>query len=121
MIVTDTVNGAILLNVTLDNKISFVAFNTDTLTQTIAYAMMLNYNNVSLQKLTGISFSIGQVVENGIGGNTTANVVLSKLNNGQEADQLGITYTSDQGEFTMVIFRQRDGRYIFSYRGGTII
>ena len=80
--------------------------------------MMLNYNNVSLQKLTGISFSIGQVVENGIGGNTTANVVLSKLNNGQEADQLGITYTSDQGEFTMVIFRQRDGRYIFSYRGG---
>jgi hypothetical protein len=112
-----TVNGTILLNVAPDNMISYAAFHTDPVAQTVAYAMMLNYNHESLQALTGITSSIGEVVENNIGGNPAVSVVLSKLNSGQTADQLGITYNAGQGNFTMVIFRQSDGRYIFSYRG----
>ena len=111
------VSGTILLNVAPDNRISYAAFDTAPLTKTVAYAMMLNYNNESLQTLTGISSSIGEVVENRSGGNTTVGVVLSKLNSGQEADQLGITYNSARGRFTTVVFRQNDGRYILSYRG----
>lgn len=111
------VKGTILLNIAPDNKVSYAAFDTEPLAKTVAYAMMLNYNNESLQTLTSVSSSIGEVVENGSGGNTTVGVVLSKVNNGQDADQLGVTYKSAQGSFTAVVFRQNDGRYILSYRG----
>ncbi|WP_153800785.1 hypothetical protein [Foetidibacter luteolus] len=111
------VNGTVLLNIAPDNTINYAAFDADSLTQTIAYAMMLNYNNESLQTLTGISISIGELVENGMGGNPSMDVVLSKLNSGEEADQLAITHNAKQGSFTMVIFRQSDGSYEFSYRG----
>jgi hypothetical protein len=111
------VKGRFLLNIAPDNTVSYASFDTEPVDKTIAYAMMLNYNNESLQLLTNISFSIGEVVENGIGGNTSVGIVLSKLTSAQEASQLGITYWSAQGNFTAVIFRQNDGRYIFSYRG----
>jgi hypothetical protein len=111
------VNGTVLLNIANDNRVQFVMFNTDPIAQSAAYAMMLNYNNASLQSITGITSSIGEVVENGAGGNPPVSVVLSKLTNGQVADQLAITYYCAQGHFTMVIFKQSDGRFIFSYRG----
>src|SRR5688572_27857592 len=37
------VKGNILLNIVPDNFISYAAFSTDPVTQTVAYAMMLNY------------------------------------------------------------------------------
>lgn len=111
-----TVNGKVLLNVAPDDRVFHASFTTEPLAKATAYAMMLNYNNQTLKTITGISFSIGEIVENGRGGNDKVDVVLSKINNGQEADQLGITYRSAQGEFTMVVFRQSDGRYVFSYR-----
>lgn len=45
--------------------------------------------------------------------------VLSKLKNGQTADQLAISYQiSGRGTiYTIVVFKQNDGRYQFSYRG----
>lgn len=110
------VNGSILLNLAPDDRIFHASFTTEPIARTAAYAMMFNYNNESLQILTGISSSFGQIVENGNGRNDKADVVLSKLSSGQEADQLGITYRTGQGDFTMIIFRQTDGRYIFSYR-----
>ena len=112
-----TVKGAILLNISPDNLITFASFNTEPLEQSVAYAMMLNYNNESLRKLTGISFSIGEVIENGRGGNTTVDAVLAKVRAGQPADQLGVSYTTPQGRFGIILFRQTDGRYIFSNRG----
>ena len=111
------VSGSIILNIALDNRVQFTMFNTDTITKSAAYAMMLNYYNGTLHSITGIISSIGEVIENGMGGNVPVNVVLSKLINGQLADQLSITYNSAQGQFTMVIFKQSDGRFIFSYRG----
>ena len=111
------VNGTMLLNIALDNRVQFTMFTTDPIVQSAAYAMMLNYYNGSLQSMTGITFSIGEVIENGVGGNVPVSVVLSKLINGQVADQLAITYNCTQGQFTMVIFKQSDGRFIFSYRG----
>lgn len=111
------VSGTILLNIANDNRIQFTMFNTDPLPQSVAYAMMLNYNDGSLQSITGITFSIGELIENGAGGNPPVSTVLSKLINGQIADQLAITYNCAQGRFTMVIFKQSDGRFIFSYRG----
>lgn len=110
------VNGAVLLNVAPDDRIFHASFDTEPLAKTVAYAMMLNYNKETLQTLTNVTFSIGQIQENGRGSNDKVDVVLTKLNSGQEADQLGITYRGAQGEFTMVVFRQTDGRYIFSYR-----
>jgi hypothetical protein len=112
-----TARGSILLNIAPDNRISYAAFDTEPLVKTAAYAMLLNYNNETLQTLSGISSSIRGYVENESGGNTTVNAVLSKVSNGQEADQLAVTYNSSQGKYTMVVFRQNDGRYLFSYRG----
>ena len=111
------VKGSILLNIAPDNTIFYSSFDTDPIPQATAYAMMQQYNRETLQTLTGISFSIGEVVENNVGGNTTVSTVVSKLASGQTADQLAIIYTSGQGSFTMVIFRQNDGSYVFSYRG----
>ena len=111
------VNGAMLLNIALDNRVQFTMFNTDPIVQTAAYALMLNYYHGSLQSMTGITSSIGEVIENGVGGNVPVSVVLSKLMSGQVADQLAITYYCTQGQFTMVLFKQSDGRFIFSYRG----
>lgn len=111
------VNGAMLLNIALDNRVQFTMFNTDPIEQSAAYAMMLNYYRGSLQSMTGITSSIGELIENGVGGNVPVSVVLSKLINGQGADQIGIIYKCTQGEFAMVLFKQSDGRFIFSYRG----
>jgi hypothetical protein len=111
------VKGSILLNIAPDNRIFYAAFDTEPLVKTAAYAMLMNYNNETLQTVSGISSSIGGYVENGSGGNTTVTAVLSKVSNGLEADQLAVTYNSSQGNYTMVVFRQTDGRYIFSYRG----
>ena len=111
------VKGSILLNIAPDNHVFYAAFDTDPLVKTVAYAMLLNYNNETLQGLTGISSSIGEFSQNGSGGNTTATAVLSKIIGSEEADQLGVTYNSAQGKFAMIVFRQNDGRYIFSYRG----
>jgi hypothetical protein len=111
------VNGSVLLNIAPDNHVFYAAFNTEPLAKTAAYAMMLNYNNQTLQTLTGISSSIGGYVENGNGGNTTVAEILTKVSNGQEADQLAVTYNSSRGSYTAVVFRENDGRYIFSYRG----
>ena len=111
------VRGSVLLNIAIDNRVQFTMFNSDTIGQPAAYAMMLNYYNGTLHSITGITFSIGELIENGVGGNVPVNVILSKLTNGQVADQLGITYNCAQGQFTMVIFKQSDGRFIFSYRG----
>jgi hypothetical protein len=108
--------GSILLNIAPDNRISYADFNTEPIPKTAAYSMMLNYNNETLQTISGITSSIGGFVENGNGGNTTISAVLSKLSNGQEADQLDVTYNASQGKYTMAVFRQNDGRYIFSYR-----
>ena len=100
-----------------DNHVFHASFDAEPLEKTAAYAMMLNYNNETLKTLTSISSSIGGYVENGIGGNTTVSAILSKISNGQDADQLAVTYYSSQGNYTMVVFRQSDGKYIFSYRG----
>lgn len=110
------VTGKILLNIAPDNRIFHASFTTEPLSKEVAYALLLNYNKGTLNTLTTISSSFGSIVENGSGGNDRVEVVLSKLRSGQEADQLGITYRSPQGEHTMVVFRQNDGRYIFSYR-----
>jgi hypothetical protein len=112
-----TAKGSILLNIAPDNRIFYAAFDAEPLVKTAAYAMLLNYNSETLQTLQGITSSIGGYVENGNGGNTTVAAVLSKVSNGQEADQLAVTYNSGQGNYTMVVFRQNDGRYLFSYRG----
>lgn len=111
------VKGSILLNIAPDNIVNYAAFNTDPVSRPAAYALMLNYDQETLQTVTGISSSLGEITENNMGGNTASSVILSKLNSGQTADKLAITYTSTQGSFTMAIFRQNDGRYIFSYRG----
>jgi hypothetical protein len=111
------VNGNLLLNISLSNTVRFASFSTVPIDQPVAYAMMLSYHHASLQFITGITSSIGEVVENGAGGNPPVATVLSKLINGQTADQLAITYHCTQGKITMVIFRQNDGRYVFSYRG----
>ncbi len=110
------VNGAILLNIANDNRVQFAMFNTDPIAQSLAYAMMLNYNNASLQSFSGITSSVGELQENGMGSNPAVSVVLSKLTSGQIAETLGITYNCTQGHFTMVVFKQSDGRFIFSYR-----
>lgn len=112
-------NGAIYLNVAPDNVIHYAAYDTEPIAQTIAYAMMLNYNNESLKALTGITSSRGSFVDNNIGGSATVDGILSKLKNGQAADQLAISYQiSGRGTiFTIVVFKQNDGRYQFSYRG----
>ena len=111
------VNGSILLNIAPDDHVFYAGFDTDPLAKTVAYAMFLNYNNETLQGLTGISSSIGEFSQNGSGGNMTATAVLSKIISSEEADQLGVSYNSAHGKFTLVVFRQNDGRYIFSYRG----
>lgn len=111
------VPGNILLNIALDNRVQFAMFTTDAITQQAAYAMMLNYHRATLQLISGITFSIGEVIESGVGGNVQVSVVLSKLTTGQLADQLAITYNCAGGEFSMAIFKQPDGRFIFSYRG----
>lgn len=110
------VNGTVLLNIAPDDWIFHASFDTEPLPKTEAYAMMLNYNAETLKTLTNITFSIGYIQENGWGSNDKVDVVLSKLNSGQEADHLGITYRTEQAEFTMVVFRQTDGLYTFSYR-----
>jgi len=110
------VNGAILLNIANDNRVQFAMFNTDPITQSVAYAMMLNYNNASLQSISGITSSVGEVQENGMGSNPAVSVVLSKLTSGQIAETLGITYDCAQGHFTIVVFKQSDGHFIFSCR-----
>ena len=111
------VNGNILMNIALDNRVQFTKFDTDPIDKSAAYAMMLNYYNNTLQSITGITYSNGEVIENGQGGNVPVSVVLSKLTSGQLADQLAITYNCTQGQFTMVVFKQTDGRFVFSYRG----
>ena len=111
------VNGAILLNIATDTRVQFGMFNSDPISQSAAYAMMLNYHNATLQSITGITSSVGELVENGMGSNPPVSIVLSKLTSGQIADQLAITYNCTQGHFTMVVFKQSDGRFIFSYRG----
>jgi hypothetical protein len=110
------VKGKILLNIAPDNRIFHASFDTEPISKTLAYAMMLNYNNETLKTLTAITSSIGQIQENQNGRNDRVDVVISKLNSGQDADILGITYKTGQAEHTMVVFRQNDGRYIFSYR-----
>ena len=112
-----TAKGSILLNIAPDNRVFYASFNTEPLGKAAAYAMLLNYNNETVQTLSAITSSIGGFVENGNGGNTTVSAILSKISNGQEADQLDITYNAVQGKFTMAVFRQNDGRYIFSYWG----
>lgn len=111
------VPGDILLNIALDNKVQIAMFTTDAIAKQAAYAMMLNYHRATLQLISGITSSTGEVIENGVGGNVQVSVVLSKLTTGQLADQLAISYDCAQGSFTMVIFKQPDGRFIFSYRG----
>jgi hypothetical protein len=113
-----TVKGNVLLNISHDNTVINARFDSDTLSQTLAFAMMLNYHRLTLQRITGIRFSIGQLLENGAGSNPSVNVILSKLSSGQSSDQLGISYECDQGRFAMIVFRQNNGSYIFSYRGG---
>jgi hypothetical protein len=110
------VKGRVLLNIGLDNRIFHASFNADSLPKAEAYAMMFNYNSESLKTLTRITDSIGGIQENNIGWNDKVSVVLAKLDSGIEADQLAITYRTNQSEFTMVVFRQNYGRYVFSYR-----
>jgi len=110
------VKGKILLNVAPDNRIFHASFDTGPMSKTLAYAMMLNYNQETLKTLTGITSSIGQIQENRSGRNDRVDSVISKIASGQDADILGITYKTAQAEHTMVVFRQDDGRYVFSYR-----
>ena len=112
-------NGAIYLNVAPDNVIHYAAYETEPIAKLVAYAMMVNYNNESLKTLTGITSSGGSYEDNNIGGNTTVDDILSRLKSGQAATQLAISYRiSGRGTiFTMVVFKQNDGRYQFSYRG----
>jgi hypothetical protein len=112
------VKGRILLNITPDDRISHAAFDTEPLARTVAYAMMLNYHNETLNTLTGITGLTGQVVDAGRGSNPTADVVISKLTSGQEADQLAISYRLARGVSTIACLRQTDGRYLVSYRAG---
>lgn len=112
-----TAKGSVLLNIAPDNRVFHASFDTEPFAKVAAYAMLLNYNRESLETVSGVSGSIGEVIENGRGGNTTVDAVLSKVSSGQEADQLGVTYHTAQGKFTMVVFKQPDGRYVFSYRG----
>jgi hypothetical protein len=114
---TRTVSGKLLLNIATDNRVQFASFSTDPIAQPVAYEMMLSYNNASLQSISGITSSMGELVENGAGGNPPVATVLSKLISGQIVEKLAISYQCTQGRFTMVIFRQNDGRFIFSYRG----
>ena len=112
-----TVAGSILINIDPDNRISYAAFDTGPLAKADAYAMLLNYNNKTLQTVSGISFSIGDYSENGMGANTSVTAVLDKASNAHEAEHLAVIYNTDQGRFSMVVFQQSDGRYTFSYRG----
>jgi hypothetical protein len=109
-----SVKGRVLLNIGLDNRIFHASLNADSLPKAEAYAMMFNYNSESLKTLSRITDSIGGIQENNIGWNDKVSVVLAKLDNRIEADQLAITYRTNQSEFTMVVFRQNDGRYVFS-------
>ena len=112
-------NGAIYLNVAPDNVIYYAAYQTEPTAQAVAYAMMLNYNNESLKTLNGITSSSGSYQNNNIGGSATVDDILSKLKSGQAAEQLAISYrVSARGTiFTMIVFKQNDGRYQFSYSG----
>ena len=112
-----TVTGSILLNVALDNTVSHAAFDTEAVPKETAYAMMLQYNKEALQTLTPLTSSIGGFVQNNMGGNTNVDVIVSKLTNLEEANQLSITYNSGRRKMTIVVFRQNDGLYIFSCRG----
>ncbi len=111
------VYGTLLLNIARDDRVQFAMFTTDPVSQLSAYAMMLNYHSRTLQSITGITSSIGGLVESGAGSNPPVSTVLTKLTSGQIADQLSIGYDSPQGSFSMVVFKQNDGRFIFSYRG----
>jgi hypothetical protein len=51
-------------------------FNTEPIAKSRAYAMMLNYYNASVQSINGIIFSIGEIIENGVGGNVPVSVVV---------------------------------------------
>jgi len=110
------VAGDILINVLPNDVISFIDFYTDTIPQAVAYAMMLNYNNETLQTLPSISSSIGEIQENNLGRNTIVDSVLSRLISGQTVDVLAMTYYSGQKTFIIAAFRQSNGGYIFSYR-----
>lgn len=111
------VKGEVLLNIAPDNRIFHASFDSEPVSKSEAYAMLLNYNNKSLQILTGITYSTGGYIQNGGGGNTTVADVLSKVTNNQEADQLSVTYHSAQGRYTAVVFSKNNGRYTFSFRG----
>lgn len=111
-------DGTVYLNVAPDNIVKYTEYYTEPVPQTIAYAMMLNYNSESLRVLTGITSSRGSYTENNLGRNATVDTILSRLRSGQTTDQLSISHQiSGRGTtFTMVLFKQTDGRYVFNYR-----
>ena len=92
-------------------------FDTEAVPKETAYAMMLQYNKEALQTLTPLTYTIGGFVQNNMGGNTNVDVIVSKLTNLEEANQLSITYKAGRRKMTIVVFRQNDGLYIFSCRG----
>jgi hypothetical protein len=111
------VNGKLLLNLSNDNKVQATVFDTDPISQSAAFAMMLNYNHQTLKILTDTISSVGTLVDNGAGSNVPVSTALSNLTSGRTIDQIGIIYTTMHGRFTMAIFKQPDGRYLFRYTG----
>ena len=81
--------------------------------------MMLNYHSESLKILTGITNALAAYTDNNMATNSTVADILEKLRNRQAVDQLSISYkTLPRGTtFSMVLFKQNDGLYVFEYRG----
>lgn len=47
-----SVKGSVLLNIAPDNHVFFAGFNTDPVAKSVAYAMLLQYNNETLRTVT---------------------------------------------------------------------
>lgn len=111
--------GNLYINVTPDNLATFTAYRTKPIPQSAAYAMMLNYNNESLRILTGITYSWASYTEDNTGWNAPVDTVLSKLRSSKTEDRFSIGYkTLPRGtSFSLLLDKQADGQYIFSFTG----
>jgi hypothetical protein len=109
--------GEVYLHIANSNIIDRALYAPPPLSQSAAYAMMLNYNNESLKIPGGVTPLQGQYIENGTGGLTSVNAILTKIKNGQAADNLLVTYAINGRGTTIQIgvHRINDGRYEFGF------
>lgn len=112
-----TIQGTFILNITVSNKIRYAGFSVSSLTQADAYALMLNYNNETVQNVPDISYSMGDMADSVFMGNTPVTVIVEKLQTGADAEKLAITYNTSIGSFMMVVSKLSDGTYAFGFDG----